>query len=135
MRCKCEIAAIVICPADCGKKAEFVKLLRKSYKEGNKDYLRRVRDVDLPQLKAWYEEFVELHQKQWLSTYKPFGYEVLSFRFGGVMARVDYAMSVMENYLNGSLDKIDELEEEILINEESHATEVRYLITPSGSIS
>ena len=60
---------------------------------------------------------------------------MLSFRFGGVMARVDYAMSVMENYLNGSLERIDELEEEILINEESHATEVRYLITPSGSIS
>jgi hypothetical protein len=91
--------------------------------------------MELPQLKAWYEEFVSIHQKQWLSTYKPFGYEVLCFRFGGVMARVDYAKTTLDNYLNGVIDKIDELEEEILINEESHATEVRYLITPSGSIS
>jgi len=116
----------------CGKKTEFVKNLRKAYKEGNKAYLERVANMELPQLKAWYEEFVTIHQKQWLDTYKPFGYEVLSFRFGGVMARVDYAKSTLDDYLNGDIDKIEELEEEILINEEGSCVGASVLITPSS---
>lgn len=115
-----------------GKKAEIVKKLRKAYKEGNKAYLEKVCRMELPQLKAWYEEFVSVHKKQWLKDYKPFGYEVLNFRFGGVMARVDYAIATIENYLNGNIEKIEELEEEILVNEETNCVEASTLVTPSS---
>lgn len=118
----------------CGLKAELVKNLRKSYKDGNKEYLKKVCYEHLPCLIKWYEEFSEIFEKQWLSTYKPFGLEVLTFRFGGIIARISAVIRTLERYLVGETEVICELEEEILINEESSQTDVDVLISPAGML-
>ncbi len=64
--------------------------------------------------------------------YKPFGYEVLSCRFGGVIARVDDAIKTLEAYLNGEIAEISEICQEILVNEELNASTVIELITASS---
>lgn len=118
----------------CSLKAEFVKNLRKEYKNGNKEYLQNVLNEKLPQLVKWYEELHMLHKKQWMEVYKPFGFEVLSFRYGGLVARVKDAADVIDQYLKGEIDKIDELEEEIIYNEESYPAFVNRLLSPSGQM-
>ncbi len=116
----------------CSIKAELRKNLRKSYKAGDKDYLVKVMVEILPELLNLYSEFSKLHSKQWKDTYKPFGYEVLSFRYGGVMARVHDAIDVIAEYLDGKIDKIEELEEEILDNEGcTMGMTAKRLVTPS----
>ncbi len=116
------------------KKAELVKNLRKSYKEDDRAYLETVCKKILPQLKAWHEEFAALHQKQWLKDYKPFGLEVINYRHGGVIARLQYAIDTLTKYLDGEINEIAELREDILINEESHPSMVKVLISPTGMI-
>lgn len=115
-------------------KAELVKNLRKKYKKDDKEYLSKVAYKYLPQLKKWYEEFTVCHKEQWMTDYKAFGYEVLSFRFGGVIARVDYSAEVIDKYLKGEISVIEELEPEILINEETYSATVPFLVSPSGTI-
>ena len=116
------------------KKAELVKNLRKAYKEGNREYLEKVCREILPQIKAWHEEFAHIQHEQWLKVYKPFGLEVLDYRHGGVIARLQYAMDTIKKYLDGELEEIAELNEDIVINEESHPSMVNVLITPTGMI-
>ena len=48
---------------------------------------------------------------QWLATYKPFGWEVLDLRYGGVLARIDTAIYRIEQYLSGEINKLEELEQ------------------------
>ena len=69
--------------------------------------MQNVLDEKLPQLIAWYDKLHMLHKKQWMEVYKPFGFEVLSFRYGGLIARVKDAMDVIEKYLRNEIEKID----------------------------
>ncbi len=115
----------------CSIKAELRKNFRKSYKKGDKKYLEKVLREYLPTLISLHEEFSACHKKQWLSTYKPFGFEVLSFRYGGIIARLRDAVEVLEQYLNGEIDMIAELEEEILVNEEGYAADATSLASPN----
>ena len=45
---------------------------------------------------------------------KPFGFEVQDIRLGGVIQRLKHCKKTIEKYLAGEIDKIDELEQEIL---------------------
>jgi hypothetical protein len=118
----------------CSMKAELVKNLRLSYQAGDKDYLKKVKDEFLPQLKDWYEEFAKNHKKQWMEVYKPFGFEVLSFRYGGVIRRIGDVMETLDMYLSGKIDAIPELAEKALIAEESSQVGISSLISPSGRV-
>ena len=118
----------------CSMKAELVKNLRMAYRQGNIAYLKKVYIEFLPQLKEWYREFVDVYKAIWKRDYKPFGYEVSSFRFGGVISRINDAEETIGDYLRNNISKIDELEEEILTNEESFWDSVSGLATPTGRL-
>ena len=118
----------------CSMKAELVKNLRNSYQAGDKAYLKRVKDEFLPELKELYDEFAKNHKKQWMEVYKPFGFEVLSFRYGGVIRRIDDVIETLYMYLNGRIDAIPELEEKALIAEESSQVGISSLISASGRV-
>ena len=45
---------------------------------------------------------------------KPFGWEVLDIRYGGVISRLDTAIERINEYLAGDIEFIDELEQERL---------------------
>lgn len=45
---------------------------------------------------------------------KPFGAEKMAPQYGGLKERCKYAMRRLELYLNGEIDKLDELEQERL---------------------
>ena len=101
----------------CYLKAELAKNLRNSYQAGEKAYLKKTVDEIIPELIKLYTVLSETHKAEWNSTYKPFGYEVLSFRYGGLIARLNDAAEKLTQYLNGEIEKIEELEEKLLINE------------------
>lgn len=54
------------------------------------------------------------HRAQWFSIYKPFGWEVLDLRYGGLLSRLESAIQRLNDYLDGRIGRIEELEEERL---------------------
>ncbi len=120
---------------DIGKiKAELAQNLRRAYKAGDREYLNKVTYDTLPDLYELYEEFSHIFKRQWETTYKPFGYEVMSFRMGGVMARILDAIDVLDRYLSGETDKVLELEEKVLKNEAGYNTPAKMTVTPTFAL-
>jgi len=50
------------------------------------------------------------YRKQWMLERKPFGYEVLDIRFGGMIARIDTLKNTVNDYCRGDIDSIPEFE-------------------------
>jgi hexosaminidase len=85
--------------------------MKKSYLNGNRDELSVLVSEQLPDLYEKVKELKAAHRKQWFDTYKPFGWEVLDMRYGGLLSRIDTAMLRMKEYIHGETDRIEELEE------------------------
>lgn len=54
------------------------------------------------------------HRDIWFAAYKPFGWEVIDIRYGGVMTRMDSAKYRIQEWLEGRIPRIEELEEKRL---------------------
>ncbi|MCM3117511.1 beta-N-acetylhexosaminidase [Neobacillus sp. MER 74] len=54
------------------------------------------------------------HRNVWFSAYKPFGWEVIDIRYGGVMTRMDSVKYRIQEWLEGRIPRIEELEEKRL---------------------
>ena len=70
----------------------------------------------IPELISDFEELEAIHQKQWMATYKPFGFEVLDIRYGGVIQRLKSALLRIKAYNDGEIKVIEELEETRLLH-------------------
>ena len=88
--------------------------LRRAYKGGDKTAMENIANEELPQIASALKTLRAEFYTQWMTECKPFGYEVVDMRFGGLQARLDTAMLRIRQYLNGQLTNIPELEETIL---------------------
>lgn len=88
--------------------------LRKAYKANDKKTLKEICEKDFPELIVRLEQFYTSLQKQWNDENKRFGFEILDGRIGFLKQRICSALMAVNNYLDGKLDKIEELEVEIL---------------------
>lgn len=57
------------------------------------------------------------HREVWFSLYKPFGWEIIEFRYGGLLARMETTKLRIQQWLEGVIDRIEELEEKRLIHD------------------
>lgn len=95
-------------------KSILLRTLRNAYLNNDKAYLEKICKEILPDLKSDYIKLHKIHKKQWLETYKPFGWETLDIRYAALEARADYAAERISDYLSGKINKIEELEEQPL---------------------
>lgn len=84
--------------------------LKKAYDEGSRTALRQIADRELPELIRTVKAFAELYRKQWYRENRAFGIEVIQIRLGGVQARLNEAAVRIHEYLDGKIDRIEELE-------------------------
>jgi len=49
------------------------------------------------------------HRAMWMTTYKPFGWETIEHRYGGLLARFDTVIDRLNDYLAGRIDSVPEL--------------------------
>lgn len=96
------------------KKAEIIFNLQKEYKAGNTEYLLNIANSVIPELKNDYNKFYDEIYAQWHKRYKVFGFEVLDTNFGGIYNRLTYASNVINKYCTNEIDRIEELEPEII---------------------
>lgn len=112
------------------EKANLRANLRKAYKKKDTDYLRHAAEKRIPAIRRNTKKLAALHEKVWLHDYKPFGLEVIEYRYGGVIARLDYAEKTLKAFVAGETDSIPELEAEYC--EQAQTTDfVHGSVTPS----
>ena len=74
----------------------------------------------LPKL-DWIQTNVDLlrqkHRDIWFTAYKPFGWEVIDIRYGGVITRIDTIKYRLNEWLDGRIDQINELDEKRLLHD------------------
>ncbi|OCT15838.1 glycoside hydrolase [Paenibacillus pectinilyticus] len=96
-------------------KSEIGIELKRAYDAQDKDALRRIAADVLPAISDAVRELRAAHRTQWLRMYKPFGWEVIDIRYGGVVSRLDTASVRLLDYADGRIMRIEELEQERLL--------------------
>lgn len=95
-------------------KATLGVRLSRAYHQNDCSILKEIVENQLDELYERVESLRESHMKQWLLYYKPFGWEVLDIRYGGLLARIKSTKNRLADYLNGKIDKLPEFEEKRL---------------------
>ena len=85
-----------------------------AYKAGDKETLRKIADEVLPELLRRFDAFHNTMYQQWTTECKANGYEVLDLRIGGLESRTKTAIRRIHLYLDGQIDKLEELDEKRL---------------------
>lgn len=95
-------------------KSELGMELTNAYKNKDMAGLSRMAETVLPLLSLRVEDLRKFHRKIWHDVNLPFGWEILDIRYGGLIARIDSARDRIKDYLDGKVDKLQELKEERL---------------------
>jgi len=101
----CEVLAV---------KSEIGLRITRAYKNGDKAAIRDFASYELIHLISRVEELRECHLVQWHQISKPFGWEVIDFRYGGLLSGLRTAIRRLDDYASGRIERLEELEEERL---------------------
>jgi len=95
-------------------KCEIAEKAVPSYKNGDKETLKYISETLLPKLKEAVEKVHAAHKKMWFANNKIVGWQNLDIRYGGIKARCDTAKMLIDAYLSGEMETIEEFEVERL---------------------
>lgn len=101
-------------------KAKVLGNLRPSYLKQDRKALQDIEQKLLPELLESYHALCASHEALWRSTYKINGWEVIAGRYGAMIARTEYAIRILSQYLDGQLSEIEELSEAPLLDDPGH---------------
>ncbi len=87
---------------------------RAAYRSGDRQALRALAENDYTKLVKLIEKFFVSFEKQWMTDNKPCGFDIQERRLGGLIARTKSCRKRLLEYVDGKIDKIEELECEIL---------------------
>ncbi len=94
-------------------KASFGIRAKAAYDKGDKEALAALADeCEIMREKAILVK--NAHRDAWMTYNKPFGFEIMDIRYGGIIARIETAKARLEDYLSGRIDSLPELEAERL---------------------
>ncbi len=95
-------------------KYELGVKVRAAYQAGDKEALRALCDNEYAKLPALYKKYTAAFEKQWMKDNKPYGFDIHEIRLAGTKARLETCRRRLYDYLDGKLDRIEELEGQIL---------------------
>lgn len=95
-------------------KCDILGGLRRAYQTGDREFMNRVANEYIDELIPLYERVCELKENLWMAGTRPFGVEKITVQFASVIARHKFAKKRINAYLRGEVDRIEELEQEIL---------------------
>ena len=87
---------------------------RRAYRSGDRDALRALLKNEYARLPGLIDAFGRAFEKQWFCDNKPHGFDVQDHRIGALIRRTEACRRRLSDYLDGSIDAIPELEEELL---------------------
>ena len=105
-------------------KADMSVKLRAAYLSGDKKALAEMADKTIPECIARLDAFIEAMRHQWYYESKTFVFCNHEIRLGGLRLRLESTAMTVKAYLDGMVDKIEELEQPVLeftpVRKESH---------------
>jgi len=102
-----QLAAVLREKCDLGLRAKA------AYDANDRAALRELRD-ELGRLSPMVDELRRRHRANWYAENKPYGWEALDIRYGGVLSRLESARWRIEEYVEGNIDALEELAAERL---------------------
>ena len=87
---------------------------RAAYKSGDKEELRRLAENDYKEAEKLIRAYASTFEEQWFYENKPCGFDVQDIRLGAIIQRTIACRRRILNYVNGKIDSIPELEEELI---------------------
>ena len=88
--------------------------IRNAYKNGDTAALSHIANEIIPEVIDRVAVFLEVFRKQWYTDNKTLGFEVQEIRLGGVIETLRGAAIILNSYLAGETDSIEELEYPVL---------------------
>ncbi|MBR3893751.1 MAG: beta-N-acetylhexosaminidase [Clostridia bacterium] len=87
---------------------------RRAYDAGDREALRGLAENEYTRLIKLIGIYARAFERQWFADNKPHGFDVQDNRLGGLIHRTDACRRRLLDYVNGKIDRIDELEEKLL---------------------
>ena len=88
--------------------------LKAAYDKADKTELERIAVEVLPEIRHRAETFYDAFRNGWMKESRPGGFDTQDLRIGGMLRRVSAAEKTVTDYIEGRIDKIDELQWERL---------------------
>lgn len=94
------------------QKSELGVQIKVAYDAQDLSTLRQLCEEIIPHLTEKLWKLKELREDLWMTDAKPFGYELIDLRMGGVITRLESSRRRLLKYVEGRIDKLEELETE-----------------------
>ena len=110
---------------------------RAAYKRGDRDELRRLAENDYKEAEKLIKDYARTFEEQWFYENKPCGFDVQDVRLGAIIQRTKSCRNRLIDYVNGKVDSIPELEEELIPyrgfkNRSIYCNEAKYYLTTNS---
>ncbi|WP_313134666.1 beta-N-acetylhexosaminidase [Anaerocolumna sp.] len=92
-------------------KADLGNRIYEAYHSNDKNTLELIILKDIPTCISYVRILKDAREELWFSENKPFGYEVIDIRFGGIMTRLTSVQKRIQMYLDSQINSLAELEE------------------------
>ena len=93
--------------------------IRACYQSKDFSSLKNMVDVEIPELISRLLKFKEVFYTRWMRENKTNGFGTQDLRIGGVVERLRTVQLLINSYINGEIDKIEELDEDLLPQDEN----------------
>lgn len=92
-------------------KADLPTEILDLYRRGDRAALGKILDEIVPELVVRIQKLNRHHRILWHANYKPFGWEVIEHRYGGLLGAFEKLQFRLRSYLDGNIDRLEELDE------------------------
>ena len=92
-------------------KADLGVRLKDLYEEQDLPVLRKICEDEIPNTIASLKKMKILREELWMYDAKPWGYELMDIKLGGVITRLESTKRRVLNYINGKIAQLEELED------------------------
>lgn len=93
------------------QKADLGIRIKSAYDRHDRSALEQICQETFPHLTETMKKLKLLREELWLRDAKPFGYELLDIKLGGVITRLESNRRRLLSYLNGQAERLEELEQ------------------------
>ncbi len=87
---------------------------RRAYEAGDKEALRSLAQNEYARVYKLLDIYARAFERQWMTDNKPQGFDIQDLRLGGIIRRTDACRRRILDYVNGKIERIDELEVALL---------------------
>lgn len=95
-------------------KAELGRDIHEAYRANDRKAMETIANVTIPEAMKWTRALRQQHYICWKENNKLLGWDIFDMRYGSLLIRLETAVQTLKDYLDGTLSKIEELEEKQL---------------------